>query len=334
MEAAPTNGRRMTARTLLPLLVSATVSALSPQQAALHSRSLRPFLMGPSPQLISRRCCGAHMASVGGVGDGTTAGDMNPRNDRPARPPYLLTNLPHPTYRGQLMGWLHKTRTWYYLAGTYLFAAAVLSTRSATPLSLTQYAWRVLAAAATSANVLISDGYHNGDQRGKTAYTPEVETHWLRCDYVGISSVLSTQYWLWGSNLGWVRQLGPMGYVSAISTLVIALLARFVVPKKAGHSMVKGIMGFQFAALFGYLIALCVCSAPCRINALIYAAYAPGLVMYAIKKPKRPDFGFHEAFHTSVLIGHSASMLLDLRDILKPCVRGVAAICNLGLAAC
>ena len=64
-------------------------------------------------------------------------------------------------------------------------------------------------------------------------------------------------------------------------------------------------------------------SAPCAVlNAGIFWIYAPGLILYVLKKPQSQTFGFHEIFHTSVLAGHVASMALDLRDIALPCARG------------
>ena len=54
---------------------------------------------------------------------------------------------------------------------------------------------------------------------------------------------------------------------------------------------------------------------------MIFVLYAPGLVFYVLKKPKRPDFGFHEYFHTSVLLGHMCSMLLDLREVVRCAIR-------------
>merc|ERR1719310_1310506 len=104
------------------------------------------------------------------------------------RPPYLLTDLPHPVWRGRMMGWLHATRAWYIISALYVLAAWKLPTR--VPLTGAQLSLRVGAALASSANVLISDGYHNGDIRGGDGYTVKAETTWLKWDYIGISSVL------------------------------------------------------------------------------------------------------------------------------------------------
>lgn len=232
------------------------------------------------------------------------------------RPPYLLTGLPHPRFRGSLMGFFHRTKLWYGLVVVYLSLLAARGTLSAPSFTL-----RVLTAAATSANVLISDGYHNGDRRGGDAYTPDAETTWLRWDYVGISSILSTQLWLWSDNFLWPGNTRLAGVVSAAASSMVLALAHIIVPRKIGHTSVKLIMGFQFAALLGYLVRCLylICPATCRLNALIFWLYLPGLVAYAIKWPKHPTFGFHEFFHSSVLLGHFASMVLDLRNAMAPC---------------
>jgi len=244
------------------------------------------------------------------------------------RLPYVLTGLPRSRFRGKAMGWLHKTRSWYVTAALYIALAAVVGRQMGNPLSKTQLAFRACAAAATSANVFISDRYHNPDLRLRAgrpdAYSAEAETWALRCDYVGISSVLTTQLWLWSSNMAWMHQLKLVGVVSGLMTFAVAVLARAVVPRKAGHSAVKVLMGAQFAALLGYLAWTVWATAPvaCRVSVIIFFTYMPGLVVYALKWPKSHIFGFHEWFHTSVLFGHSLSMLFDLRDIAMPCARG------------
>ena len=64
----------------------------------------------------------------------------------------------------------------------------------------------------------------------------------------------------------------------------------------------------------------------CMINKTIFWLYLPGLLLYVLKKPKSPTFGFHEYFHSSVLAGHVSSMVLDLLDIMKPCARGLCGL--------
>ena len=181
---------------------------------------------------------------------------------------------------------------------------------------------RVLVAMASSANVLISDGYHNADQRGPQAYTPEAELTWLRLDYVGISCVLTTLLLLWSANFAFPGRMGACSIASVVSTGLVVLLSRLWVPAKAGHNAVKAIMAFQFVGLLGYLALFAINLAPaaCMRARSIFAIYFPGLLLYVLKKPKSPVFGFHEYFHTSVLMGHIASMVIDLQNVLRPCI--------------
>jgi hypothetical protein len=220
-----------------------------------------------------------------------------------------------------MMGWLHKTRLWYLLAAAYVVACWKVPT--ALPLTGFQLLLRVIAALASSANVWISDGYHNTDRRGGDAYTPPAETTWLRFDYVGISCVLTSLCWLWASNMAYIGGMKVVCVLSGICTAAIATIAALVVPKKNGHRAVKYIMAFQFAGLLNYLVQRMV-RTPCRLNAIIFWVYAPGLILYVLKKPKSAVFGFHEYFHTSVLAGHLMSMACDLRDIASPCARSAA----------
>lgn len=246
------------------------------------------------------------------------------------RPPYFLTGAVRPRFRGQLMGWLHRKRLWYMLSVAYLAAVAVLSRGSVAPLDAFQYSLRVLSAAATCANVLISDGYHNPDQRvtkHPTAMTTQAETFWLKCDYIGISSVLTTAMWLWSSNMGWAGLLPLVCTMSGLATGAVALISAKIVPKNLGHTLVKIIMAFQFVVLMMYLKNIIVSPAMpagASFNVMIYWIYASGLILYAVKWPQNKIFGFHEIFHTSVILGHLSSMLCDLRDVAQPCCRAIA----------
>ena len=162
-----------------------------------------------------------------------------------------------------MMGWLHKTRMWYLLAIAYVAAACFLPTRM--PLTGKERLLRLLAAVASSANVLISDGYHNPDKRRvEKAYTETSELAWLRLDYIGISSVLTTLLWLWSANLGFPGRMGACSWASGVSTALVALLSFTWVPAKAGHTAVKLIMAFQFVGLLGYLANTAITLAPVR----------------------------------------------------------------------
>jgi hypothetical protein len=228
-----------------------------------------------------------------------------------------------------MMGWLHRTRIWYLLAVSYVVLAVRVSP---VPMSPFNVALRVMAAIATSANIFISDGYHNGDTRGERrngwggrgrseAYDPVVERRWLKWDYIGISAILATQYWLWASNFGWVKSLEAGGWLSGVAFAAAVAIARFVVPRKVGHTSVKAVMGVQFVGLLGYLVSMGFMHGPpaCRVHTLLFAIYAPGLVCYVLKRPKSSFFGFHEIFHSSVILGHSTSMVLDILNVLRPC---------------
>jgi hypothetical protein len=265
-----------------------------------------------------------------------------------------------------MMGWLHTTRVWYLICIVYFIACCKIPTKF--PLTSSELVLRLLASLASSANVLISDGYHNGDKRGAAAYTAEAETTWLRWDYVGISSVLTTLLWLWSANIGMCGRLPAVGVASGVCTALVGALSAAVVPRKAGHTAVKLILATQFVGLLGYLVKLAA-AGPCNVslrpplpssssacdlcgpllltacaplcvlgaahsrvsqaNGVIFAVYAPGLLLYVLKWPKSNIFGFHEWFHTSVLAGHVVSMVSDLRDIVAPCARVAAAACRL-----
>jgi len=228
-----------------------------------------------------------------------------------------LTDLPHPLWRGRMMGWLHRTRLWYLLSVAYVVVAWRLPSPS--PLGACGLSLRAIAALSSSANVLISDGYHNGDLRGGDAYTAAAELTWLRWDYVGISAVLTSLLWLWSSNLAWMGHLRAVSIAGGVATALVALLSAAVVPRKSGHTAVKLIMATQFVGFLGYLVSLSVRFAP--FSTIIYWVYAPGLILYVLKQPKNLFFGFHELFHTSVLAGHLTSMFCDFREIASPMTR-------------
>ena len=132
------------------------------------------------------------------------------------------------------MGWLHSTRAWYLICIVYFIACCKIPTKF--PLSRGELLLRLLASLASSANVLISDGYHNGDKRGAVAYTAQAETTWLRWDYVGISSVLTSLLWLWSANIGMCGRLPAVCVASGMSTALVGALSAAVVPRKAGHT--------------------------------------------------------------------------------------------------
>ena len=125
---------------------------------------------------------------------------------------------------------------------------------------------------------------------------------------MGISLVLSTNLWLWAANLG----LGPaLGRLSLAATLHVLAQSAAVVPRMAGHVCVKLTLAAQFVGLLGYLVARAAQSST-PACAAIYAAYAWGFVLYAVKFPKDSRWGYHEYFHVSNIAGNLLSMGFDL----------------------
>lgn len=239
---------------------------------AIYCLVLAPSTLGfcaVSRPVLVRSLTAAHFRTTGSIAAAAPASE---------RPPYVLTGLPRPQWRGRMMGWAHSTKAWYVLALAYVLAAWRLP--SPTPLGAGGLALRVVAAAASSANIRISDGYHNADERAAAgvsdALAPQTETFWLRWDYVGISSVLTSLLWLWSSNFGWVGQLRAVAIAGGVSTALVALISATVVPRKVGHTSVKLIMAVQFVALLGYLCVKCVTSCPanCSERALAFSRTA------------------------------------------------------------
>ena len=228
----------------------------------------------------------------------------------PGRPPYALSGLERPRFRGSAMGWLHNTGQWYALSVAYVAAALQQLPKPLDPVAV---GLRVALVAASSASVYISDGYHNADKRAE-GVTESGELGWLRLDYLGISLILSTNFWLWASNLGWPGRLRTLGVASGLATANIAAFAWRVVPKYYGHVVVKLTLAAQFAGFLLYLVHVALQS-PSPACSLIYAAYIPGFILYATKFPKHRTFGYHEYFHSSVLLGHLVSMGFDLRAL-------------------
>lgn len=207
------------------------------------------------------------------------------------------------------MGWLHRTRAWYVLAAVYTCVAVARLPRPLKPAAL---ALRLALVGASSASVWISDGYHNPDVRGVgAAELPEDELSWLRLDYTSISMILSTNLWLWGSHLGWIGALRPLSKLSALATALVATTAATIVPKRAGHIGIKLTLAVQFVGFLGYLVSVAAKS-PIQASIAVYLCYLPGFALYATKWPKTRTFGYHEYFHSSVLLGHLASMGFDL----------------------
>ena len=190
------------------------------------------------------------------------------------RPPYALSGLPRPKLRGAVMGYLHRSRLWYWLASAYVVGAVALLN----PKTLLDSMLRVSLASASSLSVLISDGYHNPDRR--SGVTEESELFWLRWDYIGISAILTTNFWLWAANLRWVPHLLECGVVAGLAMAAVATTAFTVVPKRSGHIAVKLTLAFQFVGLLGYLVTKAL-SSSIPLCSLIYFCYLPGYVRFS-----------------------------------------------------
>ena len=255
---------------LATLLVAPTIDALLLRTAA------RPSFVAKTSRAV--------------VAAGTPAG----REDEgrlPARAPYLLSGLPRPRYRGSLMGFLHRTRLWYLVAIGYLAAALRLSSASPVPLTGVGFAIRVAAAAFTSANVFISDAYHNADRLEHASYTTEHELTWMRWDYVGISAILAHNLWLWSSNVGWA---GYSRLASIYSAICLGLVS-FLAPKLRGDrdsygagstKVVKYLTGTQFLPALTYLVLTYPAAGFFPAEGVIYCVFGFGLVLYLTKKPQ------------------------------------------------
>ena len=70
-----------------------------------------------------------------------------------------------------------------------------------------------------------------------SALTTRAETQSLRLDYIGISSALSMQLWLWSSNYGWAALLPHAAAAALGSTVLVCLLAWFVPAAAAQRSI-------------------------------------------------------------------------------------------------
>ena len=169
-------------------------------------------------------------------------------------------------------------------------------------------ALRTALVAASSFSLYITDRYHNADKR-REGVSEDGELANLRCDYVGISLVLSTNLWLWSRNLGIGPRLGlwsaaATAHVLAQSVAVVSagveisistkpVRADFCsvsirrprahvvkgnalsqVPRYAGHVAVKLTLATQFVGLLGALVIVAARSAV-PACAAIYAVGRP-----------------------------------------------------------
>ena len=263
------------------------------------------------------------------VPDDPVAVPVDRRAEGAVRSPYILSGLPRPRYRGSLMGFLHRTKLWYALAVAYVCAALRLSASSSVPLTNGGIALRVVAALITSANVFISDAYHNGDQKGAAAYTLEHELTWMRWDYIGISAILAHNQWLWSSNAGFA---GGTGLASAYSAVCLATVT-FLAPRLSGDrdsygegstKVVKYITGTQFLPALTYLVLVSPVKALLPAWGVIYVVFGFGLVLYLSKKPQARAGPVVP--QRSVVLFTSDSTLPPTADVPEPLRASTAAV--------
>ena len=223
------------------------------------------------------------------------------------------------------MGFLHNTGAWYALSAAYVAAAL----KQLQPSSFYPSFLRIALVAASSYSIYISDCYHNADKR-REGVSEAGELAVLRKDYLGISLILSTNTWLWAHNLGGSPVLNKLCVAASVCTANVAFQSFCVVNKYIGHVLIKLTFATQFVAILGTL-CLIAAKSPISACAWIYAAYAPGFVIYATKFPKSKKWGYHEWFHLSVLTGNLVSMGFDLGvlGLFAPCAaEGCASLAS------
>ena len=145
------------------------------------------------------------------------------------------------------MGWLHKTRVWYLLATAYVIAAFRISASAPLPLCGSALALRVVSALVSSANVRISDSYHNADLKPPETNTKDNELKWMRFDYVGISAILTYNQFIWGGNCAWAGMTRLAAAYSGACLAIVAVCAPKLDGNRDGFTkIVKYITGTQF----------------------------------------------------------------------------------------
>lgn len=173
---------------------------------------------------------------------------------RQLRSPYLRDGHVRPAMRGVLMARLIVA--WPLAVAVHSVVCACFQPpveRAAARL----VALRLLCGSATTASVLVSDRYHNGDQHGHNLAT---EIFWLRLDFVGISAVLTTTFVLWAAHTGFTRPFGFLCVMAAALTAAIAALAHLVYETDCdGYTSYKVPFGVDHLALTcALLITYCL----------------------------------------------------------------------------
>ena len=157
-----------------------------------------------------------------------------------------------PSLRGAIMATLLPI--WPVAAVLHLVLVQLLLERTVGVRS----AVRALVALATSLNILFSSRYHNADLLTRGQPMPErlaIETFYLRCDFVGISMVLSTTVALWVCHLHWANLLAPLAALGFAANALVAWAAFAVFERgksNRGVLIIQGTLGLQFLIPFCY----------------------------------------------------------------------------------
>jgi len=236
------------------------------------------------------------------------------------RLPYFHGGGERPLLRGSVMA--NLLLVWPVAVAVHFGAVALFEPRPG------RAAIRLLVGIATTLNVFFSDRYHNSDLRypdGSASQRTEREVAWLRCDFVGISLVLSTTFLLWTSHFGWPASLATLTWLTGAATAAVAAAAFGLYGRGDGairtaEAIIKATLGVQYVFFFGYMVLLAL-RTPCAPNTAIWFTYMPGFLSYALKWPADgPAWGSHDVFHVFVLLGHAMSALCDAVNVHADCI--------------
>ena len=244
---------------------------------------------------------------------------------KPARLPYFRLaasgrskGVLRPRLRGAVMAWL--VRPWCALA--LLHWCSTLSRKQRWELP----ALRACVWLSTTANVFISDRYHNSDRTPNPSL--ELELFWLRCDFSGIAAVLASTFALWSAHFDWHGRLPALCALCASCAVGVCILAFAVFergPRRGAKAAgaeggIKLLLAVQFLPCFGYMVQQALVSADCGAYTLIWFVYLPGVVIYVLQWPKDGELiGAHDIFHVCVVCGHLLSSFFDDMNLRDGC---------------
>lgn len=223
-----------------------------------------------------------------------------------------------PRLRGLLMTWLIKP--WCVLALVHWSYSLLYMQRWELPV-LRACNWL-----STTANIFISDRYHNSDRVPKPSL--ELELFWLRWDFAGIATLLATTFALWSAHFGWHGHLSTLTVVCSVCAAAVFVLAFAVFERGArrgasaasAEASIKVLLGVQFVLCFGYMVHEALMTQDCGLYTTIWFVYLPGVVLYVLQWPEDgADLGAHDIFHVCVVCGHLLSAWFDLANLRDAC---------------